>query len=80
MFSIVGGGGGEEIDSKVCSINFEPPDIDLCYACHVYPISREARIISILFIVNRFTRGLELDNVMDTFKHLTFDLQSCHCG
>ena len=40
---------------KVCSVNFEPPDIDLCSACHVYTISRRACIISILFIVNRFT-------------------------
>ena len=43
---------------KVCSINFEPTDIDLCSACHAYPISRGAWIISILFIVNRFTLGL----------------------
>ena len=28
--------------AKVPSINFEPPDIDLCSACHVYPISRGA--------------------------------------
>ena len=35
---------------KVCSINFEPPDIDLCSACHVYPLFREAWVISILFI------------------------------
>ena len=27
---------------KVCSINFEPPDKDLCSACHVYPLSRGA--------------------------------------
>ena len=44
--------------SKVCSINFEPPDIDLCSACHVYMISHRAWIISILFIVNRITWGL----------------------
>ena len=43
--------------SKICSINFEPPDIDLCSVCHVYTISRGALIISILFIVNRFTWG-----------------------
>ena len=29
--------------------------IDLCSACHVYPISRGAWIISILFILNGFT-------------------------
>ena len=63
----------ENFSCKVCSINFEPPDIDLCSACHVYPISRGASIISILFIVNRFTWGVELDNLMDTLKHL-FDL------
>ena len=34
------------------------PDIDLCSACHVYPISRGAWIVSILFIVNRFAWGL----------------------
>ena len=28
--------------SKVCSINFEPLDEDLCSACHVYPLSRGA--------------------------------------
>ena len=44
--------------AKVCSINFEPSDIDLCSACHVYPISRGAWIISILFMLNRFTWGL----------------------
>ena len=43
---------------KVCSINSEPPDNDLCSACHVYPFSREAGIISVLFILNRFTWGL----------------------
>ena len=43
------------IFGKVCSINFEPPDIDFCSACHVYTISRGAWIISILFILNRFT-------------------------
>ena len=43
---------------KVCSINFEPSDNDLCSACHVYPLSRGAWIISILFIFNRFTWGL----------------------
>ena len=31
--------------SKVCSINFEPPDIDLCSVGHVYPISHGAWII-----------------------------------
>ena len=41
--------------SKLCSINFEPPDVDLCSECHVYPISGGASIISILFIVNSFT-------------------------
>ena len=51
---------------KICSINFEPPDIDLCPACHVYLISRGAWIFSILFIPNRFTPdlpGVELDNL-----------------
>ena len=43
---------------KVCSINFEPPDNDLCSTCHVYPIFRRAWIISIPFIVNRFNWGL----------------------
>ena len=43
---------------KVCSINFEPPDNDLCSACHVYPLSRRAWIIPVLFISNRFTWGL----------------------
>ena len=42
---------------KVCSINFEPPKNDLCSACHVYPLSCGARIISILFILNRVTWG-----------------------
>ena len=23
---------------KVCSVNFEPPDIDLCSACYVHPL------------------------------------------
>ena len=35
---------------QVCSINFEPPDSNLCSAYHVYPISRGAWIISVLFI------------------------------
>ena len=43
---------------KVCPINFEPPDNDLCSACHVYPLSRGKWIISILFILNRFIWGL----------------------
>ena len=42
---------------KVYSINFKPPDIDLCSACHVYPLFRGARIISILFILNKLTGG-----------------------
>ena len=33
-------------------------DNDLCSACHVYPLSHGACIISILFILNRFTWGL----------------------
>ena len=33
---------------EVSSINFEPPDIDLCFACHVYPLFRGAWIVSIL--------------------------------
>ena len=56
-----GGGGGEHSKNfdrgKVCSINFEPPDVDLCSACHVYTISCGAWTISTLFIVNRVTRG-----------------------
>ena len=31
--------------SKVRSINSEPPDNDLCSACHVYPLSRGVSII-----------------------------------
>ena len=42
---------------KVCSINFEPSDNDLCSVCHVYSLSRGARIVSVLFILNRFTWG-----------------------
>ena len=44
--------------TSVSSINFEQPDNDLCSVCHVYPLSRGAWIISILFILNRFTKGL----------------------
>ena len=54
---------------KVCSINFEPPDNDLCSACHVYPLSRGAWMISVLFILNRFTWGL---NYMNISNPLTF--------
>ena len=36
---------------KVCSITSEPPEIDFCYACHVYPLSRGAWIISIKFMI-----------------------------
>ena len=32
----------EHCQYKVCSINFEPPDNDLCSTCHVYPLSHEA--------------------------------------
>ena len=46
-----------ELVGKVCSINFEPPDNDLCSVCHVYALSRGAWIISILFILNGFTWG-----------------------
>ena len=46
---------------KVCSINFEPPDNDLCSACHFYLLSREAWMISILIILNRFTWGVEFE-------------------
>ena len=41
---------------KVCSVD---SDIDLCSACHVYPISRGASITLIQYIVNRFTWGLD---------------------
>ena len=44
---------------KVCSVNFEPPDIDLCSPFHVYPLFCGARIISILFILNKLTWGLD---------------------
>ena len=64
-----GGGACSKINSKdkekttkfrkVCSINFEPPDIDLCSACHVYPLFCGAWIISILFILNKLTWGLD---------------------
>ena len=30
---------------RVCSINFEPPDNDLCSACHGHPLFRGAWII-----------------------------------
>ena len=40
---------------KVCSINFEPSEMDLCSACHAY---RGGWIILILSILNNFTRGL----------------------
>ena len=43
------------IARKVCSINFEPPDNDLCSACHIYPLSRRVWNFSVLFILNRFT-------------------------
>ena len=44
---------------RVCSINFEPPDNDLCSACHDHPLFRGAWIISILFILNKLTWGLD---------------------
>ena len=44
---------------KVCSINFEPPDIDLCSGCHVYPLFCRAWIISILFRLKKLTWGLD---------------------
>ena len=59
--------------SKVCSINFEPPDNDLCSACHVYPLSRGAWMISILFILNGFTWGVEIHNLMNISNSLTFN-------
>ena len=60
---------------KVCSINFEPPDNDLCSACHVYPLSRGAWIILILFILNGFTWGVELHNLMNISNPLTFRVE-----
>ena len=47
------------LSSKVCSITFEPPDIDLCSACHVYPLFRGAWIMSILFILDILSWGLD---------------------
>ena len=44
---------------RVCSIDFEPPDNDLCSACHDHPLFRGAWIISILFIFNKLTWGLD---------------------
>ena len=58
--------------SQVCSINFEPPDNDLCFACHVYPLSRGAWIISIRFILNRSTWGVELHDLMNVSNPVTF--------
>ena len=60
------------VSHKACSINFEPPDNDLCSACHVYPLSRGARIISILFILNRFTWYYILHNLMNIPNPLNF--------
>ena len=69
--------------SKVCSINFEPLDNDLCSACHVYPLSRGAWIISILFILNGFASGgggggggVELHNLMNISNPLTFRVKT----
>ena len=64
----------EVYSCKVFSINFEPSEI----ACQVHPISRGAWIISILAIhTEQIYLGLELDNLMNTLKPLTSDLQSC---
>ena len=58
---------------EVCSINFEPPDNDLCSTCHVYPLSRGAWIISIPFILNRFPGGgVELHNLMNISNRSAF--------
>ena len=41
--------------SKVYSVNFDPPEFDLCSSCHVYPRSREAWITSVPLTLNIFT-------------------------
>ena len=61
---------------KVCSLNFEPPDIDLCSACHVYPLFREAWIISILFILNETDMGVGFHDLMNNLKPLTFKVKT----
>ena len=57
---------------KVCSINFEPPDNDLCSACHVCSLSRGAWIISVLFYIEQIYLRVELHNLMNISNSLTF--------
>ena len=51
---------GNMIKTDVKSVQSTLSHLISISACHVYPISRGALIISILFIVNRFTWGLNL--------------------
>ena len=60
---------------KVCSIDSEPPDIDLCPACHVYRLFRGAQIISILFILNKLTLGM-ISKSYPQVKPLTFRIKT----
>ena len=48
-------GVADNVRGKICSVNFEPPDNELCSARHIYQVSRGAWMISILSILNRFT-------------------------
>ena len=51
---------------KVCSINFEPPGIDICYACHLDYFN-----IYIIYI-EQTDLGVGFHNLMNNLKLLTF--------
>ena len=65
-----------KIAAKVCSINFEPPDNDLCSACHVYPLSRGSWIISNTIYIEWIYLGVELHNLMNISNPLTFRFET----
>ena len=61
---------------KVSLINFEPPDIDLRSACHVYPLFRGAWIIFSTIYIEQTDLGIGLHNLMDNLKPLTFRVKT----
>ena len=67
-------------DVKVCfSTSFEPPEIDLCSACHIHRLSQRARITSILFILTSYPASRAINFYVSSFFSFIFFQSFLNC-
>ena len=62
--------------AKVCSINFEPPYIDLCSVCHVYPLFSWSMDHFNTVYIEQTDLGVGFHNLMNNLKPLTFRVET----